>query len=119
MRPGTVWTASVLLALGICGVLDAAGVVPSSQTIGQWWPVAIIAWAALETLAARRLTLGAVICAAIGLGLLADVQAWAADALLWSLLAIAIGLAVLVDASLDRSERRSGDAPTTLPEGAS
>jgi hypothetical protein len=32
MKPGTVWIAIVLLALGVCGILDA-GVVPS-ETIG-------------------------------------------------------------------------------------
>ena len=57
----------------------------------------------------RRVTLGGVICGAIGLTLLADAQAWASGALLWSALAIAIGLAILVDAGLRRGDRRNGD----------
>ena len=48
MKPGTVWIAIVLLALGVCGILDAAGVVDSSQTIGQWWPLAVVGWAVAE-----------------------------------------------------------------------
>ena len=119
MKPGTVWIATVLLALGVCGILDAAGVVDSSQTIAQWWPLAVVGWAFCEMLGERRVTLGGVICAAIGLTLLADAQAWASDAVVWSSLAIVIGLAMLFDAALRRGERRSGDARTAVSRGAS
>ena len=94
MKPGTVWIATVLLALGVCGILDAAGVVDSSQTIGQWWPLAVVGWAVAGMLEERHVTLGGIICAAIGLTLVADAQAWASDTLVWSSLAIFIGLAV-------------------------
>ena len=53
MKPSTVWIAIVLLALGVCGILDAAGVVASSQTIAQWWPIAIVGWALTAMLAER------------------------------------------------------------------
>jgi sugar phosphate permease len=119
MKPSTVWIAIVLLALGACGILDAVGVAASSQTIAQWWPLAVVGWATSEMLSARRVTLGGVICAAIGLTLLADAQAWASGALLWSSLAIAIGLAILLDASLRRGERHNGNAPTAAAGGAS
>jgi len=39
MKPGSLWVGIVLLAVGACGLLDAAGVVDSGQTIGQWWPL--------------------------------------------------------------------------------
>ena len=87
----------MLLALGVCGILDATGVVDSSQTIGQWWPLAIVGWAVAEC-GERRMTLGGVVCAAIGLTLLADAQAWVGDTLVWSSLAVFIGLAMLFDA---------------------
>jgi sugar phosphate permease len=120
MKPSTAWIAIVLLALGICGILDATGVAESSQTIGQWWPVAILGWAASQMLTVRRVTLGGVICAAIGLTLLADTQAWASDALLWSSLAIAIGLAILVEASLRRVDRHdANDTRAAIRGGAS
>ena len=119
MKPSTVWIAIVLLALGVCGILDAAGVVDSSQTIAQWWPLAVIGWAVSEMLAARRVTLGSVICSAIGLTLLADTQGWANGALLWSALAITIGIAILADAGVRRGERRNGDGPTAVAGGAS
>lgn len=109
MKPSTVWIAIVLLALGVCGILDAAGVVDSSQTIALWWPVAIVGWAVAAMLGDRRVTLGGLICVAIGLTLLADAQAWASGALLWSLLAIGIGCAILADAVLRRGGHRNGN----------
>jgi hypothetical protein len=112
MRPTTVWIATVLLAVGACGILDAAGVVDSSQTIAPWWPLAIIGWAFAAMLGERRVTVGGFVCAAIGLTLLADAQAWASGALLWSLLAVTLGLAILVDAVLRRGDHRPGDGPT-------
>ena len=120
MKAGSVWFGAVLVAVGFCGFLDAAGVVDSAQTIGQWWPLAVIGWAVSEMLLARRMTLGGVICSAIGLTLLADAQAWASGALLWSALAITIGLAILVDAGLRRGDRHNGgDVRTVVGGGAS
>ena len=118
MKPSTVWIAIVLLALGVCGILDAAGIADTSQTIAQWWPIAIVGWAITAMIGERRVTLGGVICAAIGMTLLADAQAWASGAVAWSALAIALGLAILVDASLRCDDRRNGDAPTALGKGA-
>ena len=120
MKPSTVWIATVLLALGVCGILDAAGVVDTSQTIAQWWPLAIVGWALAAMLGERRLTLGGVICAAIGLTLLADAQAWASGTLVWSSLVLFIGLAMLVGAVLSRGNRaRRGDSRSPIRGGAS
>jgi hypothetical protein len=120
MKPSTVWIAIVLLALGVCGILDAAGVVESSQTIAQWWPLAVVGWAISEMLAERRVTLVGVICAAIGITLLADAQAWASDTLVWSSLAFFIGLAMLVGAGLSRGDRAGReDSRSPLGGGAS
>ena len=117
MKPGSVWIAIVLLAVGVCGILDAAGVVPSSRTIGQWWPLAVIGWPVSEMLAARRVTLGGVACAAIGLTLLADEQAWAGDALIWSSLAVFIGVAILVDGVQRWGDNRGGNDVRAAPQG--
>ena len=48
MKAGSVWFGIVLVAVGVCGFLDAAGVVDSAQTIGQWWPLAIVGWPLAE-----------------------------------------------------------------------
>ena len=53
MKAGSVWFGVVLVAVGVCGYLDAAGVVDSAQTIGQWWPLAIVGWPLVEMAAAR------------------------------------------------------------------
>ena len=113
MKSSTVWIAIVLLALGVCGILDAAGVVDSSQTLAQWWPLAIIGWAIAAVVGGRRVTLGGVICSAIGLTLLADAQAWVGDTLVWSSLAVFIGLAILVGAvsRQDRTRREDSRSP--------
>lgn len=111
MKPSPVWIAVVLLAVGVCGILDAAGVVSSSQTIGQWWPVAIIGWAISEMLTGRRVTLGGAVCAAIGLTLLADTQALASDTVVWSSLAVFAGTAILVSAALRRGDGVNGGDP--------
>ncbi|HEY5168548.1 MAG TPA: hypothetical protein VIK03_04020 [Thermoleophilia bacterium] len=104
----------------MCGILDAAGVVDSSQTIAQWWPLAVIGWAIAEMLGERRVTLGGVMCAAIGLTLLADAQAWVGDTLEWSSLAVFIGLAILVGAAVRREDRtRPEDSRSTIGGGAS
>jgi sugar phosphate permease len=118
MKPGSVWFGIVLLAVGVCGLLDAAGVVDSAQTIGQWWPLAVIGWPLVEMGAARRVTLGGVVCALVGLTLLADQQQWVSDMLVWSGLAVFVGLAVLTAAGYRRRERPNGNGAGTPLNGA-
>ena len=108
MKAGSVWFGVALVAVGLCGFLDAAGVVDSAQTIGQWWPIAIVGWPLVEMAAARRITLGGAVCAAVGLALLADVQAWASDLVVWSSLAAFVGAAILVAAVARRREPQNG-----------
>jgi hypothetical protein len=110
MKAGSVWFGVVLVAVGLCGLLDAGGVVDSAQTIGQWWPLAVIGWPLVEMAAARRVTLGGAICAAVGLTLLADVQAWAGDVVVWSSLAAFVGAAILVAAVARRHRSENGGA---------
>lgn len=119
MKLTTVWIGIVLLAVGACGILDAAGVVDSAQTIGAWWPLAIVGWALAAMAGERRVTLGGVVCASVGLALLADVRAWASDVVVWSALALAVGVAVIVCAALTRDGRGDGDVPGSIPGGAS
>jgi hypothetical protein len=44
--------------------------------VGQWWPVAIIAFGLADMATEHRVTFGQVIITAIGLALLADQQHW-------------------------------------------
>ena len=108
MKAGSVWFGAVLVAVGVCGFLDAAGVVDSAQTIGQWWPLAIVGWPLVEMAAAKRVTLGGAICAAVGVTLLADAQAWASDVVVWSSLSAFVGVAILASAVARNRESQNG-----------
>jgi sugar phosphate permease len=119
MKPGTVWIGVMLMAVGVGGLLDAAGVVDSSRTVGQWWPLAVIGWPLTEMFTARRITLGGVICAAVGLTLLADQQQWVSGLVVWSCLAVFIGIAVLTAAVRRRQEQHFGNGVGMPVTGAS
>ena len=117
MKPSSLVIAAALLAVGVCGILDAAAVVDSSQTIGQWWPLVVVAWPLAEMATARRMTLGGVICVAVGVTLLADTQGWASDALVWSSLAVFVGLAIIADAVLQRDGQGNGEGDASAGAG--
>lgn len=117
MKPSSLVIAAALLAVGVCGILDAAAVVDSSQTIGVWWPLVIVAWPLAEMAAARRVTLGGVVCAAVGVTLLADTRGWASDALVWSSLAVVVALAIIVDAVLRRGGQGNGAGVSSAGAG--
>ena len=61
----------------------------------------------------RRVTLGGVLCAALGLTLLADAQAWVSGTLVWSSLALFIGLALLVGRSTSATADPDDGEPTS------
>ena len=65
-------------------------------------------WFGVVLVAVRRVTLGGAICAAVGLTLLADVQARAGDVVVWSCLAAFTGAAILVAAVARRREPQDG-----------
>jgi hypothetical protein len=94
VNPMRIWIGLVCLALGILGLLDVAGVVDASRAIDQWWPLAVIGWALTDMLR-DGISLGASIVVAIGVGLLADQQGWAAGSLVWSVLFVLVGTAIL------------------------
>jgi hypothetical protein len=76
MKPIRLWIGLVLVALGVFGILDATGALDSSETIEQWWPVAIIGLGIIGMLVERRVGLGPAIVVGIGFLLLADQQQW-------------------------------------------
>lgn len=42
MKPTRIWLGLLFLALGVSGILDAIGTLAWNDTVGRWWPVAII-----------------------------------------------------------------------------
>jgi hypothetical protein len=95
MKPTRIWLGLLFLGLGVFGVLDVTGVLAWNDTVGQWWPLAIIAFGVADMATKHRITFGQAIITAIGVALLADHQNWASDNLIWSLLVGGIGLGIL------------------------
>ena len=95
MKPIRLWIGLVLVTLGVFGILDAAGTLDSSETIDEWWPVAIIGLGLIGMLVERRIALGPGIVVVVGLLILADQQEWTDEDLFGPVLLIAIGLVVL------------------------
>jgi hypothetical protein len=108
MRPRSIWLGLVLLAIAACGLLDASGLVASSDTIGQWWPLAVVTWPVAEMLADRKVTAIGAICVGVGVALLTDVQEWVGDLYVWSILAGLAGVAILAAAGFRREQQDGG-----------
>jgi hypothetical protein len=58
MKPIRLWIGLVLVALGVFGILDAAGALDSGETIDRWWPVAIIGLGLIGMFVERRIVSG-------------------------------------------------------------
>ena len=115
MSPVRVWFGLVFLAMGVLAVLDATGVVAWSSAFDGWWPVAITGWALAEMVARKRIELGWVVVALVGCALLAERQAWTGEAVVWSVLFLLVGAALLV---LDRRPDSHGGGEDRAAEGA-
>lgn len=89
------WWGLVFLAAGVLGILAVADIVDWGSTVGAWWPLAFIGWAVIEMMGAGQLTLAGVIIVAIGLGVLADNLEWPSRGIVWSVLFLSIGIAIL------------------------
>ncbi len=112
MSPVRVWFGLVFLAMGVLAILDATGAVAWSNAFDEWWPVAIVGWGLADMVADRRLKVGGVVVTAIGCALLAEQQAWAGEALVWSVLFLLVGMAILL-LGRHRDPRPAGeDRPT-------
>jgi hypothetical protein len=110
MKPIRLWIGLVLLALGVLGILDAAGTLESSETIDRWWPVAIVGLGVIGMFVDRRISVGPTVVVVIGVLLLADQQDWTDEDLFGPVLLIGIGLILLSGLWRRRveGERREG-----------
>jgi hypothetical protein len=107
MKPIRLWIGLVLVVVGVFGILDATGVLDASETIDEWWPVAIIGLGVIGMFVERRIAIGPSIIVVIGCLLLADQQEWTDEDLFGPVLLIAIGLVLL--AGLWRRPRVEGE----------
>jgi hypothetical protein len=91
-----IWVGLVLIALGVVGLLDAAGVLDFGTTVDRWWPLGLLALAALLALTERRIGLGSLVIGLLSVILLVDtLDLVVLGVAVWGSLAIAAGLAVL------------------------
>ncbi|MFE2752294.1 hypothetical protein ACFXGA_09860 [Actinosynnema sp. NPDC059335] len=95
MKPVRTWIGVVLVVAGGLGVLNALGVTGTGDLLNAWWPVAVIGLGAAAALAQRHVSLGPAVVAVIGLVLLADRQEWTTGNILWPVLLVVVGAAVL------------------------
>ncbi|MEU4769087.1 hypothetical protein AB0H12_38145 [Actinosynnema sp. NPDC023794] len=95
MKPVRIWIGTVLVTLGVLGVLDATGTLDFGAALGDWWPVGVIGVGVTAMIAQKHVSLGPGVVAAIGLVLLADRQEWTTGSLLWPVVLLLVGSAVL------------------------
>lgn len=96
MKPVRIWIGTVLVTLGVLGVLDATGTLDFGAALGDWWPVGVIGVGVTAIIAQKHVSLGPGVVTAIGLVLLADSQEWTTGSLLWPALLLLVGAAVLL-----------------------
>jgi len=99
MNAGRVSVGAILVALGVVFVLDANEIVAAGDTIGSWWPVAIIVLGVFHVLDRRRLATGSVVLVLVGGTLLAvTTGAFGADTwdLVWPAALIGAGVWLVV-----------------------
>ena len=116
MRPLRMWLGRVLITLGILGLLDAAGVLNFGTTVETWWPLALLALAALLAVTERRIGLGSMILGLLSVLLLVDTLDLAVlGVAIWAGLAIAAGVVVLLSMSgTGRTRLLGGRSPTSV-----
>jgi len=113
MSPVRAWFGLVFLAMGVLAILDATGAVEWSSAVDGWWPLVIAGWGVAEMVARRRIELGAVVVTLVGCALLAEAQAWAAEAVIWSVLFLLVGAAIL---GLGRGRSSGKDRPAEIAQ---
>lgn len=99
MNLGRAFFGGILVTLGVLFLLDTADVLDAGDVIAVWWPVLLIAAAALQFFANPGQRVGPAILALIGLALLVSttelvgVSVWG---LLWPTVIIIVGVTLLI-----------------------
>ena len=104
MKPLRLWLGSLLLALGVVWLLDAAGVLSAGAVIAGWWPIAVVGLGVLALIGERRLAPGPIVLLAIGGVLLIDqLSLIGVSGIVWGGVVIAIGTWLLIDFARPRA----------------
>jgi hypothetical protein len=116
MTPVRMWIGLVLLALGVIGIVEAAGT--DTGTLADWWPVAVIGLGLVSMVGRRRVSLGPLVIVALGVVLLADQLSWTDEDLFGPALLVVFGLAVLLGLSRSYGGERDSDRSSFAMFGA-
>jgi hypothetical protein len=95
MRLMRAWIGVVVLTIGVLTLLDATGVLNAGDTIGRWWPLAVIGAGVIGMIPRRRVGAGPAIVVLIGVVLLADQQGWTRSDLLGPAILVLVGIGLL------------------------
>lgn len=108
MKLVRIWLGLVLLALGVFGIVDAAGGPDAGSTIGRWWPLAMIGLGLTAMWSQRRISIMPVVVTALGVVLLAGTQDWTDEDLFWPTLLVVFGAVLLAGVLRGHGRRRTG-----------
>jgi hypothetical protein len=114
VNAGRVFVGAALVAIGVVFILDSNEVLDAGETIGSWWPAALIGLGLFHALDRRRFTTGSgvlVVAGAILLAITTDVFGSDTWNLAWPAALIAAGI-WLVFGWGHRSARRMPDVET-------
>jgi len=101
-----IWISSILIIVGGLFLLEAIEVIDAGQTIGDWWPLAIVGAGLLELLMGRpRHWLGPLVLMAIGSLILLRTTDTVTDfgPVVWAVIFIVVGLAILTRSFVSRA----------------
>lgn len=99
LDPGRVLIGLVVITIGVLYLFERADVLDAGATIGDWWPVAIIAMGAFRLMEGTHGLIGPIIVTAAGtVLLLATTDAMEGDAwaYIWPVVLVAGGLALIL-----------------------
>lgn len=118
MKLVRIWFGLVLVALGVLGILDTAGVAEWNVTAGRWWPLAIIGLGLTAMWSQRRVSFGPGLLTVVGLVLLAGQLQWTQKTLFWPALLLLAGVVVLAGLRPSRSRSQPRTESLALLGGA-
>jgi hypothetical protein len=105
MSPGRVVVGLGLIGTGVLLVLDSAGALDATDTIGNWWPLLLVILGLFQLVSNPRTWLGSGILVAVGVVLLGTRQDWLHGSA-WSLLIAAV--LIIIGIRLLNASRRGG-----------